>query len=153
MKAFLFLLLAVTTLSASAADRRRDAKESKPDALVAAVNYGRAFYTELSREVALPLPFNTGGGGDIGAMHSREWSYTIPADQFPAKRLYEIAFRAHQQWHVGWTGWAGNDGGGGGGTNRFRATAGTYGASVFIDVIAYTEGTDTVILVMARCAQ
>lgn len=157
MKTFLIFFVAVTAITAHAADRssarRRNVKESKPDALAAAVNYGRAFYTELSREVTLPHPFNTGGGGDIGTMHSREWNYTIPSDKFPAKRLYEIAFRAHQRWHVGWTGWGGNNGGGSGGTNRFCAQAGTHGASVFIDVIAYTEGSNTVILVLARCAQ
>jgi hypothetical protein len=153
MKAFLLLLFAMTTLSLEAADRRRNAKESKPDTLVAAVNYGRAFYTELNREVTLPHPFNTGQGGDFGGMHSREWSYTVPADRFPAKRLYEIALRAHQQWHVGWTGWGGNSGGLSGGTNRFCAESGTYGASVFIDVIAYTEEGETVIVVLAHGAQ
>jgi hypothetical protein len=150
MKTLLILFALVTAITADAADRRREAKEAKPDVLVSAVNYGRSFYTELSRAVALPRPFNTGGGGDTGNLHYREWTYRVPADQLPTQRVGDIAFRAHLNWNVGWTGWGGHDGGGG---NRFSAHAGTTGACVFIDVIASTEGSDTVILVLARGTQ
>ena len=153
MKAFLFLLFFAFTFSATAADRRRGAKQPKPDSVAAAVNYSRAFYTELNGEVTLLHPFAPGGFGVAGTLHTCEWTYRVPADKFPAKQLYEIAFRAHQQWHINWTGWGGNSGGLSGGTNRFCAQAGTHGASVFIDVIAYTEDAETVIVVLARCAQ
>ena len=157
MKKFLILIFLASILSASGAERvtRSSARHRKPQqpkryTLSSSVEFAKAFYAELNKEVDLPDPFDTGVGGDMGdasgGIHDREWSYKVPTTKFPPSRLSEVARRAHKQWDVGWVGADGR----GGVNNRFSAQGAAAGSYIFIDAIAYTEADDTIILLLIR---